>query len=95
MYLRSFKEILIYTRPSKKGTSHDYKRQRTVLVFRCDSCNVEFNRLRSKMSPKRISNSYFHICEQCDAKRFAQRKGVEKRKIWDMPAGTDLPVGRY
>jgi hypothetical protein len=95
MYLRSFKELMSYLRPSKNGKTHEYKRHRTMLLFRCDNCDAEFTRLRSKMSPKRISNNYFHICELCDAKRFAQRKGVEKRKIWDMPAGTDLPVGRY
>jgi hypothetical protein len=47
------------------------------------------------MDAKRLSNNYFHVCSECDPKRFAQRKGVEQKKIWDMPASTDLPVGRY
>jgi hypothetical protein len=46
------------------------------------------------MDPKRVSNNYFHICPNCDAKRFAQRKGVEKRKIWDMPASSMMPIGK-
>jgi hypothetical protein len=95
MYLKSYKEVSQHQRASKTGKVHSYKRERTLLLFKCDSCDKEFTRYRSKMSPKRISNSYFHICENCDAKRFAQKKGVEKRKIWDMPAGIDLPVGRY
>jgi hypothetical protein len=95
MYLKSFKQIFSYQRSSKNGNLHDYKREKTFLIFRCDNCDREFSRERSKMSPKRISNNYFHICENCDAKRFAQRKGVEKRKIWDMPAGIDLPVSKF
>lgn len=95
MYLRNFKQISQHERASKTGKVHRYQREKTVLVFRCDNCDSEFCRDKSKMSPKRVSNNYFHICEHCDAKRFAQRKGVEKRKIWDMPASLDWPVGKY
>lgn len=95
MYLSSFKQLSQHERPSKTGKIHRYQREKTVLVFRCDNCDCEFNRDKSSMSPKRVSNNYFHICEHCDAKRFAQRKGVEKRKIWDMPASLDWPVGKY
>jgi hypothetical protein len=42
-----------------------------------------------------MSNNYFHVCSNCDAKRFAQRKGIERKKIWDMPASSDLPVSKY
>ena len=38
------------------------------------------------MDPKRISNNYLHVCENCDAKTFAQKKGVVKRKKLDLPA---------
>jgi hypothetical protein len=47
------------------------------------------------MDPKRISNNYFHVCANCDPKKFAQRKGVEQKKIWNMPAGVDLPIGKF
>jgi hypothetical protein len=40
------------------------------------------------MDPKRLSNNYFHVCSSCDAKRFAQRKRVDKSKIWDMKASS-------
>ena len=51
--------------------------------MRCDSCDDEFSRPRGSMDPKRISNDYFHVCEKCDAKRFAQQKGVETRNVFD------------
>ena len=35
------------------------------------------------MEAKRRTNTYFHVCTKCDAKRFAQRKGLDKRYIWD------------
>jgi hypothetical protein len=40
------------------------------------------------MSPKRLSNNYFHCCQHCNAKKFAQKKGAEKRTIWDRPASS-------
>jgi len=40
------------------------------------------------MDPKRISNNYFHVCANCDPKKFAQKKGVENRLLWDMKASS-------
>lgn len=40
------------------------------------------------MEPKRRTNTYFHVCNKCDAKRFAQKKGLDKRYIWDRPANS-------
>ena len=88
MYLREEKEVVKYTRPSKLGTVHEYNRERTVVVFRCDSCQDEFKRERQKMNPKRLNNNFYHVCDNCDPKKFAQRKGVESRKIWDMPVSS-------
>ena len=95
MFLRKHRTKNAYTRVSKLGTSHEYYRYKTVAVLRCDNCDKEFNRDLKHMDAKRLSNNYFHVCSECDPKRFAQRKGVEQKKIWDMPASTDLPVGRY
>jgi hypothetical protein len=77
-----------HTRKSKLGTDHTYSRERTVLLFRCDSCNETFNREKGSMDPKRISNNYFHVCANCDPKKFAQKKGVENRRLWDMKASS-------
>jgi ABC-type ATPase with predicted acetyltransferase domain len=88
MFLREETEVIEYQRISKLGNIHKYLRERTLAVFRCDNCGEIFRRERSKMSPKRLSNNYFHCCSNCDAKRFAQRKGVEHKKIWDMKASS-------
>jgi len=80
------KEYLIDTwhmRRSKLGKQHTYNRKKTMVLMRCDSCDDEFSRPRGSMDPKRISNDYFHVCEKCDAKRFAQQKGVETRNVFD------------
>lgn len=95
MYITYTVEKVEYTRASKLGTEHQYIRKRTWLVFRCDSCGIEFNRLKGNMDPKRLSNNYFHCCSECDSKKFAQRKGVERKKIWDMPASSTLPINRF
>lgn len=84
-----------YTRTSKTGKIHEYIRSKIMAIFRCDSCGEQFSRDLKHIDRKRLSNNYFHCCSNCDAKRFAQRKGVERKKIWDMPASIDWPVGKY
>ena len=73
-----------YTRASKTGLSHTYTRTKTILVFRCDNCNEIFKREKGSMDPKRISNNYFHVCANCDIKKFAQRKAVERKHLFDL-----------
>ena len=46
------------------------------------------------MNPTRISNNFFHVCDSCDSKSFAQRKGVERKQIWDLPASSDLDISK-
>ena len=94
MLLRIEKEKVVYTRKSKLGVEHTYTRIRSIVVFRCDNCDEVFSRPQGKMDPKRLSNNYFHVCSNCDAKRFAQRKGIERKKIWDQPASSTKPIGR-
>jgi rubredoxin len=94
MYLETRKEISRYTRTSKLGLEHTYCRAKSVAVFRCDNCDNIFQRDLGKMDYRRISNRFFHVCPNCDAKKFAQRKGVERRKIWDMPVDSDLDISR-
>lgn len=85
----------IYYRKSKLGILHDYKRTKTNVLFKCDNCGQDFYRPKGNVSPKRLSNNYFHCCSDCDSKRFAQKKGVERRFIWDMPASSTLPINRF
>ena len=95
MFLKKETQQSQYVRCSKNGVEHKYTREKTVAIFLCDNCSNEFNRDVRLMDRKRLSNNYFHVCGNCDSKRFAQRKGVEQKKIWDMPASTTLPVGKY
>ena len=95
MFVRIKTVLHEHSRTSKLGNVHVYKRKKTLAVFACDECGSAFERELKKIQRKRLSNNYFHVCSNCDSKRFAQRKGVERKRIWDMPAGTDLPISKY
>lgn len=95
MFLITESQCIEYVRTSKLGKIHTYTRIKTVALFRCDNCEEKFRRDLKKIDRKRLSNNYFHVCSNCDAKRFAQRKGVEQKQIWDMLASATLPVGKF
>ena len=95
MFLKKYKIKNEYTRSSKLGKTHTYYRYKTIASFKCDECDQEFNRDLKHIDSKRLNDHYFHVCGNCDAKRFAQRKGVERKKIWDMPASSTLPVNKF
>jgi len=95
MFLKTIITENSYSRTSKCGQSHTYSRKKTLVVLRCDNCDEVFNRDLKHVDRKRLSNNYFHCCSNCDAKRFAQRKGVERKQNWDMPASSELPVGKF
>jgi protein-arginine kinase activator protein McsA len=94
MFLKKEIRTMEYTRTSKLGAEHSYSRSKTVALFRCDNCNDTFERDLKQIDYRRLSNNYFHVCSNCDAKRFAKRKAVERKAIWDMPASSTLPVGK-
>jgi DNA-directed RNA polymerase subunit RPC12/RpoP len=94
MFIQEFIEQTRHVRRSKLGAEHEYVREKTMCLFRCDSCDREFMRARGSMNPKRLSNNYFHVCKDCDAKRFAQRKGVERKQVWNLSASSSLPIGK-
>jgi predicted SprT family Zn-dependent metalloprotease len=77
-----------YVRTSKRGKTHTYSRKKAVILFRCDCCQNVFSRDKGAMDPNRLNNTVYHVCGDCDAKRFAQSKGVERRKVWDMPVSS-------
>lgn len=95
MFIGFEKQKEQYLRKSKLGNEHSYFRERTYAVFRCDCCRELFKRLRGDMSPKRLNNNYYHVCNNCDSKKFAQSKGVESRKVWDMPASSLKKLGKF
>jgi hypothetical protein len=94
MFIKEYTEQTRHVRTSKLGKEHSYLRQKAFCVFRCDNCNSEFVRARGNMDPKRISNNYFHVCDNCDAKRFAQKTGITRKQIWDMPASSGLDISK-
>lgn len=77
-----------YIRTSKLGIEHCYTRKKTLIIIQCDNCGRIFNRDRGSIAPSRLSNQVYHVCNNCNAKQFAQSKGVEKRKIWEMPVSS-------
>jgi hypothetical protein len=94
MFLKEYTIDTEHCRFSKSGKEHRYVRKKRIALFRCDNCNSEFERPRGSMDPKRLNNNYFHVCDQCDAKRFAQKRGVERKKVWELTASSDLPIGK-
>lgn len=94
MILNTTYTISEYTRLSKLGKEHVYKRKKTTLIIRCDCCYEVFERHKGSMDPKRANNNYYHVCSNCDSKRFAQEKGVERRHIWDMPVSSLKRLGQ-
>jgi len=94
MYLGEFTNKTRHIRHSKLGIEHEYYRTKTMLKLRCDNCDSEFVRERSRMSPERLNNNFFHVCENCDAKSFAQKRGVERRKVWQLTASSSRPIGK-
>ena len=94
MYLKEYTITRRFERLSKNHKQHEYWRTSTVCVFKCDNCSKEFERPRGSMDPKRLNNNYFHVCGDCDAKVFAQKKGVERKQVWNMSASSDIPIGK-
>lgn len=80
--------ITEYTRTSKFGKVHTYFRKKTIIILRCDNCSLIFNRDKGSMDPNRLTNQFYHVCSSCNAKQFAQMKGVETRQIWKMPVSS-------
>ena len=88
MYIKETTEIHLHQRESKLGNTHNFKRRRSVYHFRCDACGKEFLRDKSKVTPSRASNNFHHVCANCDVHRYAQRVGVEMRKIYNLDASS-------
>jgi hypothetical protein len=95
MYISQETVKVYYTRTSNLGNSHTYYRQQTLLTFRCDNCNAIFTRLKSKITPKRLSNNYFHCCSNCNCKKFAQKKSIDRKTIWNKLASSLDSIGKY
>jgi len=94
MFIKEFTVSKRHERNSKLGKPHEYWRTSTFVELRCDSCGNDFTRTRGSMDPNRINNNYFHVCKNCDSKRFAQKMGITRKQIWDMPASSNLDISK-
>ena len=94
MYLGEFARKTVHYRKSKTGKLHQYYRTQRIVKLKCDCCEKEFSRSRRTMNPARLNNNVFHVCNDCDAKRFAQKRGVEKRQMWSLTASSSLPISK-
>lgn len=94
MFIKEEKVVKLHTRVSKHGCTHVYKRVTTLIQLQCDSCSRIFTRKKGQIASKRRNNKYYHCCSICDSKRFAQRKGVEKRSIWNMPVSSTVTIDK-
>lgn len=94
MFIKIDIEKTIHERTSKLGNKHQYERKKSIVVLRCDNCKELFTRPKGSMDPARLSNNYFHVCKNCDSKRFAQKRGVERKHIWDTPVSSLDDISR-
>lgn len=94
MLIETKKVTTEYTRSSKCKKPHAYTRTKTIIVIECDNCHSLFEREQGKMSKRRISLDCYHVCDACDPKRFAQKRGVERRKIWNLLADSDVSINK-
>ena len=86
MFIKIESVLQTHARKSKWGKVHTFRRRKNFAIFECDNCRTEFTRPKSGIDPKRLNDHYAHVCPKCDPKRFAQKKGVEKRKKLDKKA---------
>lgn len=94
MFVQIKKVTTTYTRISKFNKTHTYTRTRTVIVLECDVCHSQFEREQGKMNSKRTNGDYYHVCSNCNQKQFAQKRGVERRKIWNLSADSDIDISK-
>jgi hypothetical protein len=94
MFILTHKVESTFVRFSKLGKEHFYTRDKTIALFRCDSCQEIFSREIGKVDPKRLNNNYYHVCATCNPKQFAQKKGVENRKFWSTSVDSDLDISK-
>lgn len=95
MFIEIKKQKRFFIRESKNGRSHSYYRIRTIAILRCDNCDLLFEKDLKTISSKRCSNNYFHVCGLCDPHVFGQKKGVERKKIWDMTTEEDITISKF
>ena len=94
MLLETKKISVQYSRKSSLGVKHTYTRAKTIAVLKCNSCSSIFERDLGKMDHRRVNEEYQHVCSKCNPKQFAQARGVENRRLWNLPVDSDLKINK-
>jgi hypothetical protein len=81
-----------YQRLSKQGRVHPYFRTYEVAVLQCDSCGLQFTRRTRDMDPRRLTAEHSHVCGSCNQKQYAQSKGVENKRFWNITVDLDQDI---
>lgn len=45
------------------------------------------------MDRRRLTEEHVHVCQSCDQKQYAQRKGAESRRFWNTTVDLDKDIG--
>jgi hypothetical protein len=94
MFLETKKIVVQYARKSSRGVEHAYSRTKTMAVLKCDCCLFVFERELGKMNHRRVNDNFYHVCSKCNPKKFAQARGVENRRLWNLPVDSDLKINK-
>lgn len=94
MFVKTKKVITRYTRISSLGIKHAYSRTKTIAILKCDCCNSTFERELGKIDHRRLNNNTQHVCVNCTPKQFAQARGVENRRLWNLPVDSDIKIDK-
>ena len=81
-----------YQRPSKQGLIHKYVRKHEVALLQCDSCSRQFERRVRDMDRRRLTTDHLHVCDYCNQKKYAQKKGTESRRFWSTTVDLDKDI---
>jgi hypothetical protein len=94
MFIETKKISVQYSRKSSLGVEHAYSRTKTLAVLKCNSCLSIFERELGKMNHRRANGEYQHVCSNCNPKQFAQTRGVENRRLWNLPVDSDIKINK-
>jgi hypothetical protein len=94
MFIETKKISVQYSRKSSLGVEHAYSRTKTLAVLKCNSCLSIFERDLGKMDHRRANGEYQHVCSNCNPKQFAQTRGVENRRLWNLPVDSDIKINK-
>lgn len=84
MLIGTAKEKSHYWRRVDGKEKHIVQTERTIYHLQCDNCGVEFYRYAKTFN----KNSESHVCNNCDQKRFAQKKSATWRQLNKLDASS-------